>query len=80
MGIGIEMSEEKPKPSDEIIDIVKGLRPCEKTNAELHAEPEYLKCPYCESKNVETKYASRLSGKYLYHYECLDCHKEFELE
>ena len=63
----------------ELQDMVKGLKPCEKTDNPVI-------CPKCYSNNVQCMYGTTTVYNYTNnlqtmssHYMCLDCHKEFDV-
>ena len=62
---------------DEILNYIKGLRPCEKVSGKYNS----VICPKCYSANVKALYGTiNLDGSgNLHHYICEDCHKEFEV-
>lgn len=66
---------------NEIQDIVKGLKPCEKTEPTIG--PIITTCPYCGSKNVQYMYGTATlttnKNQMSCHYICEDCHKEFDV-
>lgn len=60
--------------TNEIQDIVKGLKPCEITDSRKV-------CPNCYSTNIKALSATYnpYDSMCLTHYICQDCHKEFEV-
>lgn len=62
---------------DEIQDIVKGLKPCEKAEGTIYPTST---CPHCGSSNVQCMFAETINGCCVSgHYLCEDCHKEFNV-
>ncbi len=57
---------------NEIQDIVKGLKPCEKIDSPKE-------CPQCHSTNIQALYGVACDDKNTIRCICEDCHKEFSV-